>query len=54
MPHVGLQANLAEFLAIHAHQSGQDPEPGRLLPVYLRPSEAEYAKLDNQKTRQSR
>jgi tRNA threonylcarbamoyladenosine biosynthesis protein TsaB len=42
------------LLAIHAHQSGQDPEPGRLLPVYLRPSEAEYAKLDNQKTRQSR
>lgn len=42
------------ILALHAHQSGQDLEPGRLLPVYLRPSEAEYAKLDRQNTRQSR
>ena len=37
------------FLALHAYRSGQDLEPGRLLPVYLRPSEAEYAKLDSQK-----
>jgi len=40
------------LLALHAHRSGRDLEPGRLLPVYLRPSEAEYAKLDSQKTRQ--
>jgi tRNA threonylcarbamoyladenosine biosynthesis protein TsaB len=39
------------LLALNAHRSGQDLEPGRLLPVYLRPSEAEYAKLDRQKTR---
>ncbi|MDR3578401.1 MAG: tRNA (adenosine(37)-N6)-threonylcarbamoyltransferase complex dimerization subunit type 1 TsaB [Oryzomonas sp.] len=50
---VGHAANGA-FLALHAHRSGQDLEPGRLLPVYLRPSETEYAKLDSQKTRQSR
>jgi len=50
---VGHAANGA-FLALHAHQNGQDLEPGRLLPVYLRPSEAEYAKLDRQNTRQSR
>jgi len=42
------------LLALHAHRSGQDLEPGRLLPVYLRPSEAEYAKIGSQNTRQSR
>jgi len=40
------------FLGLHAHRSGKDLEPGALLPVYLRPSEAEYAKLGSQKTRQ--
>jgi tRNA threonylcarbamoyladenosine biosynthesis protein TsaB len=42
------------LLALNAHRSGQDLKPGSLLPVYLRPSEAEYAKLDRQHTRQSR
>lgn len=49
----GRAANGA-LLALHAHRSGQDLEPGRLLPVYLRPSEAEYAKMDRQKAQQAR
>lgn len=48
---VGHAANGA-LLALHAHLNGQDLKPGRLLPVYLRPSEAEYAKMDRQNTRQ--
>lgn len=51
--HVGHAGNGA-LLALHAHRNGQDLEPGRLLPVYLRPSEAEYAKIGSQNTRQSR
>jgi tRNA threonylcarbamoyladenosine biosynthesis protein TsaB len=50
---VGHAANGA-LLALHAHRSGQDLEPGRLLPVYLRPSEAEYAKMDRQKAQQTK
>lgn len=37
------------LLALHAYGNNATLEPGRLLPVYLRPSEAEYAKLDQQK-----
>jgi len=35
-------------LALERFRSGQAVEPARLLPVYIRPSEAEYAKLDRQ------
>jgi len=37
------------LLALHAWHNNATLEPARLLPVYLRPSEAEYAKLDQQK-----
>ncbi|GFE61889.1 tRNA (adenosine(37)-N6)-threonylcarbamoyltransferase complex dimerization subunit type 1 TsaB [Geobacter sp. AOG2] len=37
------------LLALHAWHNNATLEPARLLPVYLRPSEAEYAKLDRQK-----
>ncbi|QEM70135.1 tRNA (adenosine(37)-N6)-threonylcarbamoyltransferase complex dimerization subunit type 1 TsaB [Geobacter sp. FeAm09] len=51
--HAGHAANGA-LLALQAHRSGATLTPDRLLPVYLRPSEAEYAKINQQNTRQSR
>jgi len=48
---VGHAANGA-LLALHAHRNGRYLEPDRLLPVYLRPSEVEYAKMDRQKKAQ--
>jgi len=46
--HAGRAAN-GTLLALEAYRRGEALEPARLQPVYLRPSEAEYAKLDRQK-----
>lgn len=51
--HAGHAANGA-LLALHAYRNSATLAPEQLLPVYLRPSEAEYAKIDRQNTRQSR
>jgi tRNA threonylcarbamoyladenosine biosynthesis protein TsaB len=60
---MGTQARIALFphnvghsthgalLALEQYRTGQALEPVQLLPVYLRASEAEYAKMDQQKTR---
>lgn len=48
----GHSAN-GSLLALEQYRSGNTLEPARLLPVYLRASEAEYAKMGQQKTRQS-
>ena len=45
--HVGHAANGA-LLAREQFRNGQSVEPAQLLPVYIRPSEAEYAKLGQQ------
>lgn len=39
------------LLALESHRTGTTLEPARLLPVYLRKSEAEYAKITQQKAR---
>ncbi|HEY4743934.1 MAG TPA: hypothetical protein VIH45_04695, partial [Desulfuromonadaceae bacterium] len=48
--HAGGRAANGTLLALDAFQRGATVEPARLLPVYLRPSEAEYAKLGQQKS----
>lgn len=48
--HTARAANGA-LLALQRHNSGQSTAPDQLLPVYIRTSEAEYAKLDQQKSR---
>lgn len=53
-PHNAGRAANGALLALAHYRSGQTHEPARLLPVYLRASEAEYAKLGQQNTRQSR
>ncbi len=45
---VGHAAN-GTLLSLDSYRKGQVLEPAKLLPVYLRASEAEYAKLDRQK-----
>jgi len=37
-------------LALQQYKAAQTIEPDRLLPIYIRASEAEYAKLDQQKS----
>jgi tRNA threonylcarbamoyladenosine biosynthesis protein TsaB len=46
--HTGHAAN-GVFLALYSFQEGHALEPAALLPVYLRATETEYAKLDRQK-----
>ncbi|NVN90517.1 MAG: tRNA (adenosine(37)-N6)-threonylcarbamoyltransferase complex dimerization subunit type 1 TsaB [Desulfuromonadales bacterium] len=48
--HAAHAANGA-LLALHQYKASQTVEPACLLPVYIRASEAEYAKLDRQKSR---
>lgn len=62
---MGSQARFAPFshnaghsshgavLALEQYRIGKTLDPARLVPVYLRASEAEYAKLDHQKSRLS-
>lgn len=50
--HAGRAAN-GTLLALENLRRGETLRPARLLPVYLRPSEAEYAKLDRQKSSRS-
>ena len=50
----GISGNIANaahgaFLARNAFDAGQAIAPNQLLPVYLRPTDREYAKLDQQK-----
>lgn len=51
--HAGHAANGA-LLALEQYRAGQVLDPAQLLPVYLRASEAEYAKMGRQNTRQLR
>ena len=48
--YAGGRAANGTLLALDAFQRGATVAPVRLLPVYLRPSEAEYAKLGQQKS----
>jgi len=47
--HAAHAANGA-LLALQQYKAAQTIEPDRLLPIYIRASEAEYAKLDQQKS----
>ena len=47
--HAAHAANGA-LLALNQHKKAHTIEPDRLLPIYIRASEAEYAKLDRQKS----
>lgn len=49
-PHHAAHAANGVLLALHQYRAAQTLEPDRLLPVYLRSSEAEYAKLEQQKS----
>ena len=47
-PHNAGRAANGTLLALEAHRTGLLIEPSRLLPVYIRASEAEYAKMNRQ------
>lgn len=49
-PHQAGRAANGTLLALESLRRGETLEPARLLPVYLRASEAEYAKMDRQKS----
>lgn len=48
-PYQQAHAAYGASLAMEAHLRGEASDPARLLPVYLRASEAEYAKMNRQK-----